>query len=92
MGTMNTTSDLGEPDAISDAQRAQDAEEQNKILTDQLKHKNLVLAELDMKNKALEQQMLNLDYDTRMKVTDLEMRLRRFKEGVRQVMRELARD
>lgn len=89
---MNTTSDLGEPDAISDAQRAQDAEEQNKILTDQLKHKNLVLAELDMKNKALEQQMLNLDYDTRMKVTDLEMRLRRFKEGVRQVMRELARD
>jgi hypothetical protein len=92
MGTMNNVSDLGEPDTISDAQRAQEAEEQNKILTDQLKHKNLVLAELDMKNKALEQQMLNLDYDTRMKVTDLEMRLRRFKEGVRQVMRELARD
>ena len=89
---MNNVSDLGEPDTISDAQRAQEAEEQNKILTDQLKHKNLVLAELDMKNKALEQQMLNLDYDTRMKVTDLEMRLRRFKEGVRQVMRELARD
>ena len=89
---MNTTSDLGEPDTISDAQRAQEAEEQNKILTDQLKHKNLVLAELDMKNKALEQQMLNLDYDTRMKVTDLEMRLRRFKKGVRRVMQELARD
>ena len=92
MGTMNTTSDLGEPDAISDAQRAQDAEEQNKILTDQLKQRTFLVAELDMKNKALEQQLLNLDYDTRMKVTDLEMRLRRFKEGVRQVMRELARD
>ena len=89
---MNNVSDLGEPDTISDAQRAQEAEEQNKILTDQLKQRALLVAELDMKNKALEQQMLNLDYDTRMKVTDLEMRLRRFKEGVRQVMRELARD
>ena len=37
MGTMNNVSDLGEPDTISDAQRAQDAEEQNKITRIRLK-------------------------------------------------------
>jgi hypothetical protein len=92
MGTMNNVSDLGEPDAISDVQRAQEAEEQNKILTDQLKQRVSLVAELDMKNQALEQQLLNLEYDTRMKVADLETRLRRFKKGVRRVMQELARD
>ena len=89
---MNNVSDLGEPDAISDVQRAQEAEEQNKILTDQLKQRVSLVAELDMKNQALEQQLLNLEYDTRMKVADLETRLRRFKKGVRRVMQELARD
>ena len=89
---MNNVSDLGEPDAISDVQRAQEAEEQNKILTDQLKQRVSLVAELDMKNQALEQQLLNLEYDTRMKVADLETRLRRFKKWVRRVMQELARD
>lgn len=89
---MNNVSDLGEPDTISDVQRAQEAEEQNKILTDQLKQRVSLVAELDMKNQALEQQLLNLEYDTRMKVADLETRLRRFKKGVRRVMQELARD
>ena len=89
---MNTTSDLGEPDVISDVQRAQEAEEQNKILTDQLKQRALLVAELEMKNQALEKQMLYLEYDTSMKVAELETRLRRFKKGVRRVMQELARD
>ena len=92
MGTMNSTSDLGEPDTISDAQRAQEAEEQNKILTDQLQQRALLVAELEMKHEALEKQMLHLEYDTRMNVAELERRLRRFKKGVRRVMQELARD
>ena len=98
---MNNVSDLGEPDTISDAQRAQEAEEQNKILTDQLKQRALLVAELEMKNQALEKQMLHLEYDTRTKVFEydtrttvfeLEKRLRQFKKGVRRVMQELARD
>jgi len=89
---MNNVSDLGEPDTISDAQRAQDAEEQNKILTDQLQQRALLVAELEMKHEALEKQMLHLEYDTRMKITELETRLRQFKKGVRRVMQELARD
>ena len=89
---MNNVSDLGEPDTISETQRAQEAEEQNKILTDRLKQNNLLVAELEMKNQALEKQMLHLEYDTRTKVAELETRLRRFKKGVRRVMQELARD
>ena len=89
---MNNVSDLGEPDTISDAQRAQEAEEQNKILTDQLQQRALLVAELEMKHEALEKQMLHLEYDTRMKITELETRLRQFKKGVRRVMQELARD
>ena len=89
---MNNVSDLGEPDTISDAQRAQEAEEQNKILTDQLQQRALLVAELEMKHEALEKQMLHLEYDTRMEVAELERRLRRFKKGVRRVMQELARD
>lgn len=89
---MNNVSDRGEPDTISDAQRAQEAEEQNKILTDQLKQRALLVAELEMKNQALEKQMLHLEYDTRTKVFELEKRLRQFKKGVRRVMQELARD
>lgn len=89
---MNNVSDLGEPDTISDAQRAQEAEEQNKIFTDQLQQRALLVAELEMKHEALEKQMLHLEYDTSMQVAELETRLRRFKKGVRRVMQELARD
>ena len=89
---MNTTSDLGEPDTISDALLGLKTEEQNNILTVQSQHRALLVAELEMKHEALEKQMLHLEHDTRMNVAELERRLRRFKKGVRRVMQELARD
>ena len=89
---MNNVNDLGEPDAISDVQRAQEAEEQNKILTDMLKQKNLLVAELEMKNEALEKQMLHLERDICMKVVDITRRFTAFKEAIALVMKELTRD
>ena len=89
---MNNVCELGEPDTISDAQRAQEAEEQNKSRTDQLQQRALLVAELERKHEALEKQMLHLEYDTRMKAAELERRFAAFKEAIALVMKELTRD